>query len=205
MVRSWTEIPHVTVFDQFDASHLLATRSDLEAQLGRAVALEALVVKAVIAPLVQHPEFNASVVGDSLIVKRHYDIAVAVDTDAGLIVPVIHGAADLETAQLADRIAELADRARNRTLAPDSLVGGTFTVSNIGAIGGGMGTPIIPHGTTAILSVGRAVDTPVVRDGAVVIRPMAPLSLSYDHRVIDGAMGQRFMARLVESLETPSD
>lgn len=201
MVRSWSEIPHVTVFDEFDATRMLSARSGLEAQIGRAVPLEALVVKAVIAPLVEHPEFNATVDGDSLVVKRHYDIAVAVDTPEGLIVPVVHGAADLDAAQLADRIVALADQARTRRLAPDALVGGTFTISNIGAVGGGMGTPIIPLGTTAILSIGRAVDTPVVRDEAVVVRPMAPLSLSYDHRVIDGAMGQRFMARLVAELE----
>jgi len=94
--------------------------------------------------------------------------------------------------------------ARQRTLVPDEVVGATFTVSNIGAVGGGFGTPIIPYGTTAILSVGRATDVPVVRRGAVAIAPMVPLSLSYDHRVIDGGLGRAFMRVLMENLEEPA-
>jgi len=104
---------------------------------------------------------------------------------------------------LAGEIARLAAAARSRTLTPDELSGATFTVSNIGAVGGGHGTPIIPYGTTAILSVGRAEAQAVVRDGAVTIARMMPLSLSYDHRVIDGGLGRRFMTRLRENLEEP--
>ena len=106
--------------------------------------------------------------------------------------------------ELAGEVSRLAEGAKARTLRPDELTGQTFSISNIGAVGGGFGTPIIPYGTTAILSVGRAQDQPVVRDGAVVVAPMIPLSLSYDHRVIDGGLGRRFMAQLIENLEEPA-
>jgi len=128
---------------------------------------------------------------------------VAADTQEGLIVPVVKSADRLDLRTLAAEIARLAAAARSRSLAPDELSGATFTVSNIGAIGGGHGTPIIPFGTTAILSVGRAQPQAVVRDGAVAVATMMPLSLSYDHRVIDGGLGRRFMARLRENLEEP--
>jgi pyruvate dehydrogenase E2 component (dihydrolipoamide acetyltransferase) len=101
-------------------------------------------------------------------------------------------------------VAQLGGAARERKLSPDELTGQTFTVSNIGAVGGGHGTPIIPPGTTAILSIGRAKSKPVVFDGDLVIAPVMPLSLSYDHRVIDGGMGRRFMAMLMENLEEPA-
>jgi len=110
----------------------------------------------------------------------------------------------IELFALAEEIVRLSTAARRRTLTPDELTGATFTVSNIGAVGGGFGTPIIPYGTTAILSVGRAVEEPVARNGAVTIAPMLPLSLSYDHRVIDGGLGRSFMAVLMENLEEPA-
>jgi pyruvate dehydrogenase E2 component (dihydrolipoamide acetyltransferase) len=204
MSRSWSEIPHVTVFEQFDAGRLLHARAALAHRVGSPLPLEALILKAVIPVLVEHPEFNATVDGDALVIKRHYDVAVAVDTSEGLMVPVVHGADSLGVADLAGRIFALAEQARNRTLSPESVTGATFTVSNIGAVGGAMGTPIIPYGTTAILSVGQARVTPVVRDEAVVVAQVASLSLSYDHRVIDGGLGQRFMGRLVENLEEPA-
>ena len=105
---------------------------------------------------------------------------------------------------LAEAVSDLGTRGKARTLAAHELSGATFTVSNFGALGGGRGTPIIPLGTTAILAVGRAEDTPVVRNGRVAIAPMMPLSLAFDHRVIDGGLGQRFVAMLVENLEEPA-
>jgi pyruvate dehydrogenase E2 component (dihydrolipoamide acetyltransferase) len=106
--------------------------------------------------------------------------------------------------EISGEIARLAVAAKARTATPDEMSGQTFTVSNIGAVGGGYGTPIIPHGTIGILSVGRAVERPVAREGKVVVAPMMPLSLSYDHRVIDGGAGRRFLAEVVENLTEPA-
>ncbi len=205
MVRSWTEIPHVTVFDHIDATRLLEARRALARRLDRRIPLEAFIAKAVAPVLREFPEFNASVDGNDLVLRAACNVAVAVDTPDGLIVPVVHGTDTLDIAGLADRIDHLSVAVRGRTATPDDLAGGTFTISNIGALGGGFGTPIIPHGTTAILSIGRAVDTPVAGpDGGIRIAPLIPLSLSYDHRVIDGGLGQRFFARLMENLEEPA-
>ncbi len=203
MERSWREIPHVTTFDSVVADRLLDLRSAWSSRYGTPVPIEALVLKAVLPVLVEFGEFNASLEGEHLVLKRRYDVGVAADTPDGLIVPVVRGADRLDLPQLATEIVRLADAARSRSLTPDELTGGTFTVSNIGAVGGGYGTPIIPFGTTAILSVGRAEAQAVVRNGAVTVARMMPLSLSYDHRVIDGGLGRRFMARLRENLEEP--
>jgi pyruvate dehydrogenase E2 component (dihydrolipoamide acetyltransferase) len=205
MVRAWTEIPHVTVFDRIDGTRLLDARSALARRLDRRIPLEAFLVKAVVPVLREFPEFNATVEDDAIVLRAACNVAVAVDTEEGLIVPVVHGADDRSIAQLADEVDRLAAAVKDRTASIDDLTGGTFTVSNIGALGGGYGTPIIPLGTTSILAVGRAEPTPVVgADGSVRSAPLIPLSLSYDHRVIDGGMGQRFLARLMENLEEPA-
>ncbi|MGZ5383771.1 MAG: dihydrolipoamide acetyltransferase family protein [Acidimicrobiia bacterium] len=203
MERSWREIPHVTTFDTVAADRLLDLRASIAARHEVQVPLETLVVMAVLPVLVEYGEFNASLDGDGLIFKRHYDIGVAADTQEGLIVPVVRRADQLDLRALAAEITRLAAAARSRSLSPAELSGATFTVSNIGAVGGGHGTPIIPFGTTAILSVGMAQPQAVVRNGAVAVARMMPLSLSYDHRVIDGGLGRRFMARLRENLEEP--
>ncbi len=205
MAKSWSEIPHVTVFDRVNGTRLLEARRELSSQLDRKIPLEAFVVKAVVPVLKEFPEFNATLDGDDLILRAACNVAVAVDTPDGLIVPVVHHADQRSIVELADRIDHIAAAVRNRTATPDDLSGGTFTVSNIGALGGGFGTPIIPHGTTAILSIGRAVVTPIVEaDGSIGTAPLFPLSLSYDHRVIDGGLGQRFFARLMETLQEPA-
>ncbi len=203
MERSWREIPHVTTFDSVVADRLLDLRGALSSRYDTPFPIEALVLKAVIPVLVEFGEFNASLEGEHLVLKRRYDIGVAADTPDGLIVPVVKGAERGDLRELAAEIVRLAAAARSRSLTPDELTGGTFTVSNIGAVGGGHGTPIIPFGTTAILSVGRAEAQAMVRYGAVTVARMMPLSLSYDHRVIDGGLGRRFMARLRENLEEP--
>jgi pyruvate dehydrogenase E2 component (dihydrolipoamide acetyltransferase) len=204
MSRSWAEIPHVTTFDEVDATRLLAARRALEDRHGVKVPLEALIVKAVIAPLQTFPEFNATLDGDDLLLRRRYDLGVAVDTPDGLLVAVVREADRLGLLEVAAEVGRLAEGAKARSLKPGELTGQTFTVSNIGAVGGGFGTPIVPPGTTAILSVGRAADRPVARKGRVEIAPLMPLSLSYDHRVIDGALGRRFTALLTENLEEPA-
>ncbi len=204
MERSWREIPHVTTFDQVDGTRLLAARSALARRHGRSIPLEALVGKAVIPALQAHPEFNASLEDEELVVHAGYDLGFAVDTPDGLVVAVAREADRLGVVELADEVGRLAEAARARTLDPAELTGYTFTISNIGAVGGGFGTPIIPLGTTAILSVGMAREQPVAREGKVEVAPLIPLSLSYDHRVIDGGLGRRFMALVIENLEEPA-
>lgn len=204
MTKSWAEIPHVTTFDQVNANRLLEIRSALGARHEVKLPVEALVIKAVIPGLEEFPELNATLDGDDLIVHGAHHIGIAVDTPDGLLVAVIRDAGDKGVLDIAGEVRRLGEGARARSLSPDELSGQTFTVSNIGAVGGGLGTPIIPHGTTAILSVGRAEDGVVAVDGAPVVVPVLPLSLSYDHRVIDGAVGRRFMALVIENLEEPA-
>lgn len=203
MSRSWSEIPHVTTFDEVDASRLLAMRERLGRRHDTKIPLESLIVKAVSPVLREFPEFNATLEGDDLVLHGRQDIGIAVDTPDGLLVGVLRNADRRSVLGLAQEVGRLGTAAKERKLAPDELTGQTFTVSNIGAVGGGYGTPIVPAGTVAILSVGRALDKPVAHAGRVEIAPLLPLSLSYDHRVIDGGLGRRFMSMLLENLEEP--
>jgi pyruvate dehydrogenase E2 component (dihydrolipoamide acetyltransferase) len=203
MARSWREIPHVTAFAHADATRLLEWRAAARRDRDRSVPVEALLMAALVPLLREHPEVNATLDGDALILHRRYDVGFAVDTPEGLTVAVVRGVDHLDLDALADEVDRLAEAVRSRTATPDEVAGATFTLSNIGALGGGLGTPIIPFGTTAILAVGAAAPTPVVRDGEVVVVELMPLSLSYDHRVIDGGAGQRFLAAVVERIESP--
>jgi len=204
MARSWAEIPHVTTFDEVVASRLLAARKALEARHQIKLPLEALLIKAILPALRAFPEFNATLDGDDLVVKGRYDIGIAVDTAEGLLVAVVSGADQRSLLEVGSEVQRLAEGAKERKLEVSELTGQSFTISNIGALGGGYGTPIVPPGTTAILSVGRAIDRPAVEDGRVVVVPLMPLSLSYDHRVIDGGLGRRFMAMVIENLAEPA-
>ncbi|HEX5721603.1 MAG TPA: dihydrolipoamide acetyltransferase family protein [Acidimicrobiia bacterium] len=204
MKKSWNEIPHVTTFDEVPAARLLAARQALELRHSVKIPLEALIIKAVLPALAQFPEFNASIDRDDLVVYSHYDIGVAVDTADGLLVAVVKAADTRTLLETAADIRRLAEASKSRKLSPDEVTGQTFTISNIGAIGGGYGTPIIPPGTTSILSVGRATDRAVADGGKVGVAPMMPLSLSYDHRVIDGGQGRRFMSVVLENLSEPA-
>jgi len=204
MSRSWSEIPHVTTFDDVDATRLLEVKKALTKRSGATISIDALVVKAVVPALRAHPDFNARLQGDILIDNPSLDIGVAVDTPEGLMVVVVRDAAAKSLVDVSTEIADLAVAAKERTATPDQLSGQTFTVSNIGAVGGGHGTPIIPYGTIGILSVGRAADRPVARDGVVTVAPVMPVSLSYDHRVIDGGQGRRFLALVLENLTEPA-
>ncbi len=199
LARSWREIPHVTTYGEADPTAVLAER----VALGKPP-LEAVLIGRLLPLLVRFPEFNASVEGDEIVHKLHYDIGVAVDTPEGLMVAVVRNASDQDVAGLGAEITRLAGAARTRTATADELRGQTFTLSNIGAVGGRYGTPIVPLGTTAILSVGRADPRPVVRNGEIVIGRELPLSLSYDHRAIDGSTGRAFMAALIEAFEAPT-
>lgn len=198
--RAWHQIPHVTTYGTVAAEPLLARRDELsDPQLGKP-ALEALLIAALVPVLQEHPEFNAALAGDEIVYRKFYDIGIAIDTPAGLVVGVVRDAAGKSVGELDAEVRRLAAAARNRQLAPGEMRGQTFTISNIGAVGGGFGTPIVPLGTAAILSVGRADLRPVVRGGEVVAGREFPLSLSYDHRIIDGAAGRSFLTAVVAAL-----
>lgn len=200
LARSWREIPHVTTFAEAAAEGALAERSRLAAT-GSPVPLEAILIHAIAPLLAEYREFNAAVDGDEIVYKEVRDIGFAVDTPGGLMVAVLRTADQLDVGGLATEIIRLAQAARERKIAASELRGATFTVSNIGAVGGGYGTPIIPYGTSAILSVGRADERPMVRSQMVTTARTFPLSLSYDHRLIDGALGRAFLAAVVEAIE----
>lgn len=197
MAESWRTIPHVTVQAEIRAEALLAARTMSDDPLS----IEALVAERLIPILKEFPNFNATFMGDSVLHRTEYHLGFAVDTDAGLIVVVIDNADDMTTVEIHDEFTRLAAAARDRTLTMDEVTGQTFTISNIGALGGGHGTPIIPVGTTAIMSIGRAKSQPIAVDGSLEVGVVAPIDLSYDHRVIDGGLGQRFLGTLTGALE----
>jgi len=194
MTRSWTTIPHVTVQAEVRAEALMAARETLP--------LEVVVAQTVMPLLRAYPEFNAEYVDGGMIKNEDVHIGFAVDTEAGLMVVVVRNADGLSAAELAAAFERLAVAAKERTITLEEIAGQTFTISNIGALGGGHGTPIIPLGTSAIMSIGRATQQPVVKDGELAVGLVAPVDLSYDHRLIDGSLGQRFLADLVHGLET---
>ncbi|MCH9699556.1 MAG: dihydrolipoyllysine-residue acetyltransferase [Gammaproteobacteria bacterium] len=203
--RCWVHIPHVTQQDQADITDLEAFRKSLNAeknQSGAKITLLPLVMKAVTATLQAYPTFNASLAsnGEQLILKHYYNIGVAVDTPEGLVVPVIRDVDKKGIRQLAQELAEVSQRARDRKLTPTDMEGGSFTISSLGGIGGTAFTPIVNAPEVAILGVSRSSMQPVYQDGQFVPRLMLPLSLSYDHRVIDGANGARFIVYLSRAL-----
>ena len=208
MVESKTTIPHVTNFDDADVTELeLIRQSSKEDYARRGVKLTTLpfVIKAVAEALERHPSINASLdtESDEVIYKEYIHVGIAVDTDRGLVVPKIRDANGLGIPQIAEQLAEVAERVRGGKFSIDDLRGGTFTISNLGAIGGVYSTPVINPPEVAILLVGRARKLPVVLDDEVQIRLMMPLSLSYDHRWVDGAAATRFLNEVIDLLQSP--
>ena len=201
MAASWRDIPHIFTRIEVDASGFLRARNSLSEVYGAKVPVESLLIRAVLPALQAHPEFNATLDNDELILHRHYNISLAVDTDEGLVLPTVRNANLHSMAQLAAHVSDLLPRAVQRKASTEELTGGTFTVNNIGALGNIIGTSIIPYGTTAILSVGRAVEKPIVRHGDVVVLPMMEVTLSFDHRVIDGGLAQKFLNIVQQNLE----
>jgi pyruvate dehydrogenase E2 component (dihydrolipoamide acetyltransferase) len=201
--QSWQEIPHVFTRIEIDATRLMVVRKALIEELETKIPIEAILVKACLPALKEFPAFNASVVDGGIEHHQHYNIGLAANTETGLVVPVLKDADRLSLREMVSAMLDLLPRAVQRKATPEELTGGTFTVNNIGALGHLMGTSIIPYGTTAILSVGRAVEKPVVRDGEILSAPILEVTLSFDHRAIDGGLAQRFMARIRENLEEP--
>jgi pyruvate dehydrogenase E2 component (dihydrolipoamide acetyltransferase) len=206
MVENWTAIPHVTQFDDADVSGLNDLRKKYAAayeKLGARLTMTPFVLKAVAATLKLHPVFNSSLdeVAEEIVYKEYFHIGMAVDTEAGLIVPVIRDVDKKTLVELSKELEDLAKRARDRKVSAEELKGGTFTISNQGGIGGAHFTPIVNKPEVAILGLGRSVLKPVVRNNMVEPRMMLPIGLSYDHRVIDGGTAARFVVDLVKALE----
>ena len=203
LARNWVMIPHVTQFDEADITALEAHRVALNQKnekLGIKVTILAFLIKAVVDALKQFPEVNSSLDGDNLIVKHYYHIGFAADTPNGLVVPVIRDADRKSVSDIAREAAELAKKARDGKLSPGEMQGGCFTISSLGGIGGTAFAPIVNAPEVAILGVSRAELKPKWDGKRFVPRLMLPLSLSYDHRVVDGAAGVRFITALVQLL-----
>ena len=205
---AWTNIPHVTYADKADVTDMEALRKQFgpaaEAAGGK-LTMTAIALKIVAAALKRFPLFNASVdmAGQEIIHKKYYHVGVAVDTDRGLVVPVIRDVDRKNMVELSVELSEVAARARDRKLSPDDMQGNTFTISNLGGFGGTFFAPIINAPDVAILGLARSRMEQVYVDGAFQPRLMLPLMISYDHRLIDGADGARFMQWLVQAFEEP--
>ncbi len=206
MRESWTAVPRVTQFDEADLTALMELRRKYQADYevrGARLTLTPFALKAVQATLKKHPIFNSSLdeATGEIVVKGYYHLGLAVDTDAGLLVPVIRDVDRKNLLQLSQEVEALAVKARERKLSLDEMKGGTFTISNQGGIGGAHFTPIVNLPEVAILGLGRAVLKAVVKDKQIQQRLMLPLAVSYDHRVIDGGVAARFTVDLVRELE----
>jgi pyruvate/2-oxoglutarate dehydrogenase complex dihydrolipoamide acyltransferase (E2) component len=205
MARSWAEIPHVTTFHLADATHLEALRKELTQESGVKVTALSVVVRALADVCREHPKLNASYDTEAgeLVLKRACHVGIATDTDQGLVVPVVRDAGEKGIVSLAKEISELVEAARARRATPEQLTGGTITITNVGTFGSEFGTPIINFPEVVILALGTIKPRAVVVDGQLQARPAVTLSLSFDHRVIDGAEADRAMTALRKLLESP--
>jgi pyruvate dehydrogenase E2 component (dihydrolipoamide acetyltransferase) len=204
----WQTIPHVTQFDKADITNLekLRKANGKKAEMaGGKLTMTAILVKVIEAALRKFPEFNASIDMSSqeIIYKKYYNIGIAVDTDRGLLVPVIKNADRKNIIDIAVELSEIAAKARDKKLTMDDMQGGNFSISNLGGIGGTGFTPIVNSPEVAILGVSRAEMVQKYIDGEFKPRLVMPLSLSYDHRIIDGAAAARFLRWVCEVLEEP--
>ncbi|MEX2185935.1 MAG: 2-oxo acid dehydrogenase subunit E2 [Pirellulales bacterium] len=209
MMQSWTTIPQLTNFDDADVTELERQRSSSKedyAASGIKLTMLPFIIKAIAMSLRRHPVLNCSfdMEAGQIVYKDYVNIGVAVDTNRGLVVPVLQDVDRMTISDVARGLAELAEMARSNSFSLDDLRGGTFTISNLGAIGGSYSTPIINPGEVAILLAGRSRKMPVAIDDEIDIRLMLPLSLSYDHRIVDGASAARFLNDVIGYLESPT-
>jgi len=208
LAYAWTSVPHVTQHDDADITTLEAARKkhapSVEAAGGK-LTMTSILVKVCAAALKRFPDFNASidVARGEIVYKRYYNVGIAVDTERGLLVPVLRDVDKKNLVALSVEVTQLAEKARNKRIMPDDMEGGNFTISNLGGIGGTSFTPIVNAPEVAILGVSRSAHKPVYNNGSFEPRLMLPLSLSYDHRVIDGAAAARFLRWVCEALEDP--
>jgi len=208
MSHSAATIPHVTNFDDADVTELDTLRRGVPSGYlapGVKLTMMPLVLAALAVALRHHPPVNASLDEENqeIVYKEYVNLGVAVDTPRGLVVPVVRGVDGMSIPEIAEAVGHLAGQARDAQFAIEDLRGGTFTVSNLGAVGGTYSTPIINHPEVALLLLGRSRWMPVVRDEQIVTRLMLPLSLSYDHRLVDGATAGRFLNEVIDLLQSP--
>jgi pyruvate dehydrogenase E2 component (dihydrolipoamide acetyltransferase) len=207
MVESWTTIPHITQFDNVDITDILELRKKYQKAYEKKKAnltLTPFIMKAVVETLKKHPMFNASMdeATEEIVYKNYYHLGVAVDTEQGLIVPVIRDVDKKNLLAISLELQDIAERTRQRKISLEEMQGGTFTISNQGGIGGAYFTPMINKPEVAILGIGRGSLQAVVKDKKIQQRMVIPLGLSYDHRVIDGGNAARFITDFVQALQT---
>jgi 2-oxoisovalerate dehydrogenase E2 component (dihydrolipoyl transacylase) len=205
MARSVREIPHVTTFLTVDATQIQAFRAELSAEAGERITALPVVVRALVETCATHPKLNSSFDSDrsEIVVRRRYHVGIATDTEHGLLVPVVHDADRKGIVEIAREIARLTEAARGGTAKPNELIGSTITVTNVGSFGAEFGTPIINHPEAAVLALGVVEPSALVVEGQIEARPAVMLSLSFDHRVLDGAEAGRALRALGDLLESP--
>jgi 2-oxoglutarate dehydrogenase E2 component (dihydrolipoamide succinyltransferase) len=198
----------LTTFNEVDMTAVMELRSKrkdaFKERHGVNLGFMSFFTKAVVGALKAFPRVNAEIQGDELVLKKHYDIGIAVGADEGLVVPVVRDADSLTFAEIEQKIGELAGKARENKLTLAELQGGTFTITNGGIFGSMLSTPILNTPQVGILGMHAIQQRPVARDGEVVIRPMMYLALSYDHRIVDGSEAVRFLVRVKELIEDPT-
>jgi pyruvate dehydrogenase E2 component (dihydrolipoamide acetyltransferase) len=205
---AWAAIPHVTQFDQADITVLEMTRKAFNPKVEKAggkLTITSFLLKISAAAMKTFPQFNSSIDMEKkeIIYKKYFNIGIAVDTEFGLIVPVIKNVDQKNLTELSVELTQLSEKARNKKISLEELQGGCFTITNLGGIGGTSFTPIVNSPEVAILGVSRGSYKPVYKDGKFEPRMIVPLSLSYDHRIIDGADAARFLRWVCEALEQP--
>jgi len=208
MERSWRIVPHATSFEDIDGTELAALRATLKPiaeQRGVRLTYMPLLVKLLIPVLKEFPIFNASLDEETreIVYKHSYHVGIATDTPEGLLVPVLRNADKLTVIQIAQQLEHLINAAQKRSLTMQEASGSTFTLNNVGSFGRGTGTPIINYPEVAILAVGRLQEKAIVQNGVVIARTMMPLAMSFDHRLIDGALAGKFLSRFQELVEHP--
>jgi pyruvate dehydrogenase E2 component (dihydrolipoamide acetyltransferase) len=206
--HAWNAIPHVTQFDKADMTNLEQVRPKYAPEVEKAggkLTVTAVVAKILATALRKFPQFNASIdmAGQAIVFKKYVNIGIAVDTENGLLVPVVRNVDQKNILQISVEIQQLAEKARARKLSLDDMSGGSMSISNLGGIGGTAFTPIVNWPEVAILGISRGSVEAVFRDDRIEPRQMLPLSLSYDHRVIDGADAIRFLRFVVDAIEQP--
>lgn len=208
MTTSWTHIPHVTTFDEANVSELsrvLGKRDSKKERTGPRLTMTAFAIKAVVSALQKFPQFNSSLdeAKGEIVFKHYFNIGIAVATERGLIVPVIHNAESKSIMQIARELGDIAEKTRAGKVELDKLQGGTFTITNIGAIGGTSMVPMVNHPEAAILGMARANERAIVKNGQIEVGTILPLALSFDHRLADGAEAALFVRHIIDMLEEP--
>ena len=197
-----------TTYNEVDLSKIIGIRKNLQAKFQEThkvkLGFMSFFVKAVINSLIRFPEINSELQNDELVIKKYYDIGIAVSTDEGLVVPVLRNAINKSFAEIEIAIAELATRARRKTISLEELQGGTFTITNGGVFGSLMSTPILNPPQVCILGMHRIIERPVVKNGEIIVAPMMYLAVTYDHRVIDGSSAVQFLGRVKDFIEDPN-